>query len=94
MIVKSQQNTIELVTRPEHSFSAGEVVATKPPVASVEIVDLPCHQFILDGVVRELKADPAKRFIYVEMAFFWRWFKEQDQATRQDVRELVANGQV
>ena len=93
--MKSQQNTIELVTRPEHSFSAGEVVATKPPVASVEIVDLPsCHQFILDGVVRELKADPAKRFIYVEMAFFWRWFKEQDQATRQDVRELVANGQV
>ena len=51
-------------------------------------------QFILDGVVRELKADPAKRFIYVEMAFFWRWFKEQDQATRQDVRKLVANGQV
>jgi len=51
-------------------------------------------QFILDGVVRELKADPSKRFIYVEMAFFWRWFKEQDQATRQDVRELVANGQL
>ena len=89
--MKSQQNTIELVTRPEHSFSAGEVVATKPPV---EIVDIPGHQFILDGVVRELKADPSKRFIYVEMAFFWRWFKEQDQATRQDVRDLVANGQV
>ena len=60
----------------------------------VEIVDITLDQFILDGVVRELKADPAKRFIYVEMAFFWRWFKEQDQATRQDVRKLVANGQV
>ena len=51
-------------------------------------------QFILDGVVQELEKDPAKRFIYVEMAFFWRWWNEQDQDTKDTVKRLVQNGQL
>ena len=51
-------------------------------------------QFILDGVVQELEKDPTKRFIYVEMAFFWRWWNEQDQDTKDTVKRLVQNGQL
>merc|ERR1719376_44225 len=51
-------------------------------------------QFILDTVVQELANDPAKKFIYVEMAFFWRWWKEQDDATRETVKGLVSRGQL
>ncbi len=42
-------------------------------------------QYILDTVVPELVNDPTKRFIYVEMAFFWRWWREQDDRMRHTV---------
>ncbi|XP_059158646.1 lysosomal alpha-mannosidase-like isoform X2 [Physella acuta] len=51
-------------------------------------------QFILDGVIPELAADPSKRFIYVEIAFFSRWFNEQDDATRHLVQKLVNEGRL
>ncbi|GFN78507.1 alpha-mannosidase [Plakobranchus ocellatus] len=51
-------------------------------------------QWILDGVVAELKADPTKRFIYVEQAFFTRWYNEQDQETQNDVKKLVNEGRL
>ena len=34
------------------------------------------------------------RFIYVEIAFFWRWWQEQDEATQTEVKRLVQNGQL
>lgn len=34
------------------------------------------------------------RFIYVEMAFFWQWWEEQNQETRDVVRDLVAQGRL
>ncbi|GFS02334.1 alpha-mannosidase [Elysia marginata] len=46
-------------------------------------------QWILDGVIAELKADPSKRFIYVEQAFFTRWYNEQDEDVQNDVKKLV-----
>lgn len=49
---------------------------------------------ILDSVTRELARDPAKRFMYVETAFFSRWFDEQDADTQEMVRELVAQGRL
>ena len=49
-------------------------------------------QWILDSVVQELAADPSKRFIYVEVAFFSRWFDEQNGATRRLVKKLVNEG--
>ena len=51
-------------------------------------------QYILDTVVPELVMDPTKRFIYVEIAFFWRWWNEQDDKMRHTVKQLVANGQL
>ena len=44
-------------------------------------------QYILDSVVPLLVTDPSKRFIYVEMAFFWRWWQEQDDNMRHQVYE-------
>ncbi len=46
-------------------------------------------QYILDTVVSELEKDPSKRFVYVEIAFFWRWWNEQNENTKQVVRNLV-----
>ena len=38
--------------------------------------------------------DPTKRFIYVEIAFFWRWWQEQDDRMQTLVKYLVQNGQL
>jgi lysosomal alpha-mannosidase len=46
-------------------------------------------QFILDTTIRELIADPKKRFIYVEIAFFSRWWDEQTEPMKELVRGLV-----
>lgn len=51
-------------------------------------------QYILDTVVQELMADPSKKFIYVEIAFFTRWWREQDQKTRENVKMLVKEGKI
>ncbi|XP_046648826.1 lysosomal alpha-mannosidase-like isoform X2 [Daphnia pulicaria] len=51
-------------------------------------------QYILDSVVEELQANPERRFIYVEMAFFWQWWEEQDESTRDVVRDLVSQGRL
>ena len=47
-------------------------------------------QYILDSVIPQLVADPLKRFIYVEIAFFERWWNEQSEATQAKVKTLVA----
>ncbi|CAE8599582.1 unnamed protein product [Polarella glacialis] len=51
-------------------------------------------KYILDTVVDALLASPSRRFIYVELAFFSRWWQEQDQSRRQSVVELVRAGQL
>lgn len=51
-------------------------------------------QYILDSVVDQLQKDPARRFIYVEIAFFYRWWKQQDQKTRRIVTQLVNEGRL
>ncbi len=42
-------------------------------------------QYILDTVIQELQLDASRTFSYVEMAFFSRWWKEQNQATKDVV---------
>ena len=42
-------------------------------------------KYILDSVIPELVKDPTKRFIYVEVAFFWRWWREQNEEMKQQV---------
>ena len=51
-------------------------------------------RYILDSVITELLLDSTRRFIYVEMAFFMRWWREQDEIMRTNVRKLVSTGQL
>eukprot|EP00357_Protocruzia_adherens_P000608 CAMPEP_0115005768 /NCGR_PEP_ID=MMETSP0216-20121206/20086_1 /TAXON_ID=223996 /ORGANISM="Protocruzia adherens, Strain Boccale" /LENGTH=1013 /DNA_ID=CAMNT_0002372193 /DNA_START=50 /DNA_END=3091 /DNA_ORIENTATION=- len=51
-------------------------------------------QYILDTVVRALADNPQRRFVYVEMGFFKRWWDEQDDVIRSLVRGLIKNGQL
>jgi hypothetical protein len=51
-------------------------------------------QWIFDTFVRCLADNPDRRFTYVEVAYFKRWWLEQDEPTKTLVRSLVANGQL
>ena len=47
-------------------------------------------QYILDSSIAALIANPKRKFIYGEQAFFSRWWKYQSEDTKQAVRQLVA----
>lgn len=51
-------------------------------------------QYVLDSVVSELQKDPSRRFIYVETAFFWRWWQDQNDVTKEIVIQLVNEGRL
>ncbi|XP_039250452.2 lysosomal alpha-mannosidase-like [Styela clava] len=51
-------------------------------------------QYILDSVIPQLLKDPSRRFIYVEMAFFKRWWDEQRDDMRETVQSLVQQGRL
>ncbi|CAB3234741.1 unnamed protein product [Arctia plantaginis] len=51
-------------------------------------------QYILDSVVKELWEDPKRRFIYVETAFFWKWWVRQPEDIQQKVHTLVRQGRL
>ncbi|XP_039281888.1 lysosomal alpha-mannosidase isoform X2 [Nilaparvata lugens] len=51
-------------------------------------------QHILETVVDELMKNEERRFVYVESAFFWRWWKEQSNEIRNHVIRLVDGGQL
>ncbi|XP_060711191.1 lysosomal alpha-mannosidase isoform X2 [Hemiscyllium ocellatum] len=51
-------------------------------------------QYILDSVITELQADPRRRFIYVEVAFFYRWWRQQSDSTKELVKQLVDEGRL
>mmetsp|Transcript_69979 Transcript_69979/g.152665 ORF Transcript_69979/g.152665 Transcript_69979/m.152665 type:complete len:1011 (-) Transcript_69979:481-3513(-) len=51
-------------------------------------------RMILDTVIGELRANPNRTFTYVEQAFFQRWWRQQDQKTKNAVVELVKRGQL
>lgn len=51
-------------------------------------------QNVLDSVVSALLDDPNRRFIYVEMAFFQRWWRQQSDTLKAKVRDLVNSGRL
>jgi lysosomal alpha-mannosidase len=51
-------------------------------------------QYILDSLVFALDQNPDRRFIYVEIAFFWRWWNEQTDDIRNKVKEFVNDGKI
>ena len=42
-------------------------------------------QYILDTVIDELAKDKERKFIYVEIAFFVRWWREQTTERQEQV---------
>ncbi|KAG7984987.1 hypothetical protein I3843_03G001300 [Carya illinoinensis] len=53
-----------------------------------------CVQNVLDSVISALLDDKNRKFIYVEMAFFQRWWRQQSETMRVKVKELVDSGQL
>jgi hypothetical protein len=51
-------------------------------------------QYIIDSVVTALDQNPNRRFIYVEIAYFWRWWNEQTDDIRQKVKGFVIEGKI
>ena len=50
--------------------------------------------YVLDTVIPRLAEDPNRKFIYVETAFFARWFDQQPKKKQDLTRQLVENGQL
>ncbi|KAJ0988739.1 hypothetical protein J5N97_007095 [Dioscorea zingiberensis] len=53
-----------------------------------------CVQNVLDSMVTALLQDKNRKFIYVEQAFFQRWWRQQSDAIKKIVKELVSSGQL
>ncbi|XP_042500281.1 alpha-mannosidase At3g26720-like isoform X2 [Macadamia integrifolia] len=53
-----------------------------------------CVQNVLDSVIQALLADKNRKFIYVEQAFFQRWWRQQSEAVQRIVKQLVSSGQL
>ncbi|XP_077246588.1 alpha-mannosidase-like [Tasmannia lanceolata] len=49
---------------------------------------------VLDSIVVALLRDPNRKFVFVEQAFFQRWWREQNLETQEEVRKLVDSGQL
>lgn len=63
-------------------------------VGSNNSIQVAAVQYILDSVISALQVDPNRKFIYVEQAFFQRWWREQTSTTKKAVRKLVDRGQL
>jgi len=50
--------------------------------------------YIIDTVVSRLTEDPNRKFIYVEVGFFARWWDQQPEKKKEMTRKLVASGQL
>lgn len=53
-----------------------------------------CVENVLDSVVESLRRDSNRKFVFVEMAFFQRWWVEQSEEIQEQVRKLVDAGQL
>ncbi|KAJ4729554.1 Alpha-mannosidase [Melia azedarach] len=53
-----------------------------------------CVQNVLDSVISALFEDKNRKFIYVEVAFFQRWWRQQSKTMKVKVKELVDSGQL
>ena len=51
-------------------------------------------QYIIDSVISALEANPERKFIYVEQAFFQRWWRSQSDERKNITRRLVTSGQL
>ncbi|XP_049857093.1 lysosomal alpha-mannosidase-like [Schistocerca gregaria] len=49
---------------------------------------------IIDTALDELKKNSDRRFIYVETAFLWKWWLQNDEDRRQLMTDLINSGQL
>lgn len=50
--------------------------------------------YVIDTVVQALEQDPNRKFMYVETAFFARWWDQQPETKKTSVKKLVKTGQL
>ncbi|XP_052182651.1 probable alpha-mannosidase At5g13980 [Diospyros lotus] len=53
-----------------------------------------CVQNVLDSLIPSLLADKNRKFIFVEQAFFQRWWRGQSKAMQSTVKQLISSGQL
>ncbi|KAI5013520.1 hypothetical protein ZWY2020_035773 [Hordeum vulgare] len=53
-----------------------------------------CVQNVLDSLVPALLRDENRKFIYVEQAFFQRWWRQQSDIIKDTVKGLVSSGRL
>ncbi|KAI4387891.1 hypothetical protein MLD38_000281 [Melastoma candidum] len=53
-----------------------------------------CVANVLDSLVPALLADKNRKFIYVEIAFFQRWWTEQSETIKNTVKQFIRSGQL
>nr|XP_023887935.1 probable alpha-mannosidase At5g13980 isoform X3 [Quercus suber] len=63
-------------------------------VGSNNTIQGACVQDVLDSIVPALLADKNRKFIFVEQAFFQRWWSEQSEEIQRIVKKLVSSGQL
>ncbi|CAI2381798.1 unnamed protein product [Moneuplotes crassus] len=51
-------------------------------------------RYIISGIYNELMKDTTKKFTYVEMEFFQRWWEEQSEEVKKNVQTLVDEGRL
>lgn len=51
-------------------------------------------QYIIDSVIQGLLESPDRRFVYVESAFFSKWWYEQNESLQEEVKMLVNEGRL
>ncbi|XP_037479257.1 alpha-mannosidase At3g26720-like [Triticum dicoccoides] len=63
-------------------------------VGSNNSIQVACVQNVLDSLVPALLKDENRKFIYVEQAFFQRWWRQQSDSIKDTVKGLVSSGQL
>ncbi|KAJ1685592.1 hypothetical protein LUZ63_016982 [Rhynchospora breviuscula] len=53
-----------------------------------------CVQNVLDSMVTALLKDKNRKFIYVEQAFFQRWWRQQSDTIKETVKGFINSGQL
>jgi alpha-mannosidase len=50
-----------------------------------------CVQTVLDSLILALLKDENRKFIYVEQAFFQRWWRNQNDMIKDTVKGLISS---
>ncbi|KRT80852.1 glycoside hydrolase, partial [Oryctes borbonicus] len=51
-------------------------------------------QHIIGSTIQALQKDSTRRFIQVETAFFWQWWQDQSEQTKEITKQLVDSGRL